>query len=529
MTRVVFTLFALSSLLMGCLRRPPAMAVPDALGVVTTEQGVIQGRGEVPYVAFRGIPFAAPPLGERRFAPPEPVAPHEGVLDAQQLRSPCLQRPGIIADGRGQEDCLYLNVFRPRRKGTFPVMVWIHGGGFVIGSPKRYDPAALVAEHDVVVVTTSYRLGILGFLAHPELADANGDSGNYGLMDQQAALRWVQRNIAGFGGDPSNVTLFGESAGGLSVLSHLVSPGSEGLFHRAIVQSGAYSLQTPTREEAEAMGAELAAALDCADAACLRSRSERQIRRAQRGDRFFRPTLHSSVLPRSLGDAVADGAFHRVPVLIGTTLDEWRLFVALRRGLLGRRPHPRHVRAEIEDTFPREELGPDVVDTIASAYPLADYGEGKDGLSYTLGALGTDAIFTCPSLRLVAGFAAHTDTYVYEFADRDSPSLLPISMGFELGAAHAFELQYLFASRAERAKRMTPESLALADAMTDYWAAFARSGDPNTTRGELPAWPLAGAGGLSLDTPSSRPLQLEDLATAHRCQLWETLEDRARL
>lgn len=238
-------LFVLA-LLVGCAKQAGVapLATPSLLDVSTTE-GAVRGVAEASYIAFRGIPYAAAPVGPLRFRPPEPLPPrHDQVLAAEDFGSACVQNGRLLGTGTGGEDCLFVNVFRPREPGTYPVMVWIHGGAFELGAADRYDPPALV-EQGVVVVTLNYRLGVLGFLAHPALTAEGGASGDYGLLDQQAAMRWVVDNIAGFGGDPSNITLFGESAGGASVLAHLVSPTSEGLFHKAIVQSGAYARRTP--------------------------------------------------------------------------------------------------------------------------------------------------------------------------------------------------------------------------------------------------------------------------------------------
>lgn len=207
-------------------------------------------------LAFRGIRYAKPPVRELRFAPPQPVEKPTGIVVADKFGSACPQYKSAFGPESLEEDCLFLNVYVPKAgEGPFPVMVWIHGGAFVAGSGgPEYDPSRLVAQ-GVVVVTINYRLGPLGFLAHRDLTnEQDGGSGNYGLMDQQLALRWVQDNISTFGGDPNNVTIFGESAGGLSVLSHVVSPKAQGLFQRAIVQSGSYDAISRTLAAAEQAG-----------------------------------------------------------------------------------------------------------------------------------------------------------------------------------------------------------------------------------------------------------------------------------
>src|SRR5580693_3890236 len=210
--------------------------------IVPTSDGAVRGTTAGAVDEFLGIPYAAPPIGHLRWRPPQPPARWRGVRDATQFGPSCPQAASAFSPpGPFSEDCLYLNVSTPtlRPGASRPVLVWIHGGGFTQDSGRNYDPATLAAD-GIVVVTINYRLGALGFLAHPALASRpGGPAGNYGLMDQQAALRWVQANISRFGGNPRNVTIAGESAGGLSVLAQLVSRGSRGLFQRAIVQSGA--------------------------------------------------------------------------------------------------------------------------------------------------------------------------------------------------------------------------------------------------------------------------------------------------
>ncbi len=246
--------------------------------VAFTADGAVRGTVAGGTDEFLGIPYAAPPVGPLRWRPPQPADRWHGVRDATTFAPHCPQQASPFGVASVSEDCLYLNVFAPaggRPGGGRPVMVWIHGGALVTGESDDYDPAKLVSN-GTVVVTINYRLGALGFLAHPALADRpGGPSGNYGLMDQQAALRWVQRNIRQFGGDPRNVTIFGESAGGLSVLSQLDSPGADGLFQRAIVQSGAYNLTQTPLATAEAAGEAFAATAGCASqtAACLFRRS----------------------------------------------------------------------------------------------------------------------------------------------------------------------------------------------------------------------------------------------------------------
>src|ERR1700733_5873680 len=290
--------------------------------------GGVRGLASGAVYEFLGAPYAAPPVGALRGQPPQPAASWAGVRDATKFAPHCPQLASPFGQASTSEDCLYLNVFTPRAGGNHPVMVWIHGGALVTGESDDYAPAGLVAD-GVTVVTINYRLGALGFLAHPALADGKGQSGDYGLMDQQAALRWVQRNIARFGGDPRDVTLFGESAGGLSTLSQVASPQAKGLFERAIVESGSYNLTQTPLASAETAGEAFATKAGCASqtAACLRSLPVSTIL-ANEDSAGYTPNINSEVLPESLGTAFATGNFNRVPVINGTNRDEWRLFVA---------------------------------------------------------------------------------------------------------------------------------------------------------------------------------------------------------
>ena len=300
--------------------------------VVGTSNGAVRGLANGAVDEFLGIPYAAPPVGALRWRPPQPAARWSGVRDATQFGSHCPQVASPFGEASTSENCLFLNVFTPSRQRDrrhSPVMVWIHGGALVTGGSDDYLPTNLVQD-GVTVVTINYRLGALGFLAHPALADANGQSGDYGLMDQQAALRWVKRNIAGFGGDPRNVTIFGESAGGLSTLSQVASPQARGLFEKAIVESGSYNLTQASLASAESAGEAFAAQAGCASqtAACLRGLPVSTIL-ANEDAGGYTPNINTEVLPESLGTAFATGNFNRVPIINGTNHDEWRLFVAL--------------------------------------------------------------------------------------------------------------------------------------------------------------------------------------------------------
>src|SRR4051812_13666017 len=320
-----------------------AVVYGPLMTVVDTTSGKLEGLAEGGLHVFRGIPFAAPPVGDLRLRPPRPVEPWAGVRPANEFgcwapqNSPATTLSGQLP-GAQAEDCLSLNVWTPATDGARrPVLVWIHGGGFIGGSGAMnlYAGAPLAARGDVVIVTVNYRLGILGFLAHSELADddAEGATGNWGLLDQVAALRWVRDNIAGFGGDPDNVTVFGESAGGMSVSDLLAMPSARGLFRRAIVQSGPPNAVTMDR--AEEVTAKLVAELGVGSPTALRDIPTQALLDAQAALLAERrsaglpllPVVDDVTMPIAPQRAIADGAARDIALLIGTNRDEAKMFM----------------------------------------------------------------------------------------------------------------------------------------------------------------------------------------------------------
>ena len=410
---------------------------------------------------------------------------------------------------------MYLNVFAPagHRAGR-PVMVWIHGGGLVNGASDQFDPAALV-RHGVIVVTVNYRLGALGFLAHPALAaQPGGSSGDYGLMDQQAALRWVRRDIGAFGGDARDVTLFGQSAGGLSVLSQLASPGARGLFTRAIVESGAYSPVQPSLAAAETTGEQFAAAAGCADqtAACLRNLPVSTIL-ANQNSRGYTPDIDGLVLIEPLSSAFAAGRFARVPVLDGTNHDEYRQFVAsleLSGTPISSVSYQPFIVGMLEVVF---GVSPQAAVADASAivgrYPLSAFPSPALALS----AVGTDADYACTALAADSSIARFVPTYAYEFNDENAPPPPSPPVSFPYGAEHSAEVQYLF----NLPGKLSPAQLRLADTMQRYWTAFATQGSPSSL------WPSFDRTGLVQSLVPPAPTPETDFATAHHCAFWHGL------
>ncbi len=504
-----------------------ALAAPKA-PVAATDTGPVRGALSGGIDRWLGIPYAAAPVGDLRFRPPQRATRWTGVRDATQFANHCPQIAGPFGLASTTEDCLYLNVFTPAR-GTdalpedelLPVMFWIHGGALRVGESDGYDPTRLV-QQGVVVVTINYRLGVLGFLAHPALTAESTDhvSGNYGILDQQAALRWVQRNIASFGGDPSRVTIFGESAGGLSVHTHLASPLSRGLFQGAIVESGAYALSQLPLASDEAQGVTTAAAAGCAaqTAACLRGASVETLLEAYETThpQTTIPTVDGKVLTQSVGAAFTSGQFNQVPVMEGSNHDEWRLFVPLEFDFV---TGPVTAAGYIPAIAATLGVPLSTASFLASFYPLAAYASPDIALS----ALGTDALFACNSRKSARLISQFVPTYAYEFNDPNAPQrfLPPASMPY--ASAHASEIQYIFdlppTDLVQNPPALTASQQQLAAAMVAYWTNFAKTGSPNWLGSPVwPAYTRTGDQIQSLAPPT--PSTTTGFAADHKCAVW---------
>jgi para-nitrobenzyl esterase len=511
-------------------KAPPAYAGPLDAAVVHTSMGPLRGMAAADYRLFQGIPYAAPPVGPLRWQPPRPAARWSGVLDASKPGPQCMQDTGRDphAGKPTSENCLTLNVWTPtspRGKGIGkrPVMVWIHGGGFVNGSGDIYYSRWLASKGQIVVVTINYRLGALGFLAHPSLGPRN-DVGNYGLADQQAALRWVRDNITVFGGDPRKVTIAGESAGGMSVCDHLVAPGSAGLFRAAIIQSAPCQAQAdlPTGRR---HSLDYAASVGCHDpataAACLRALPASELDRPPwyffvgDSDALSGPITGTVALPDSPVAAFAAGRAARVPVMIGVNHDEFTMFAALRylkygRGL--RSAEYPHVLAAI--------FGPDGAPVLAH-YPPDRYG-GDVSLAYS--AAVTDGVFACPADRLAESLGGGAPVYTYEFDDAHAPAPGPLRhVPFPVGASHSLELRYLF--NVGGTPPLDPGQGALSDQMISYWTHFVTNGAPKAPR--QPAWPANGSDPGHQVWMSLRPDGSRTVSTfgeSHQCPFWASLK-----
>ena len=472
-------LLALGALLTG-LPANAAMITSrlSHLNEVKTTSGLVIG-GADDVVAFMGIPYAAPPVGPLRWRPPQPAPAWSQPLVANKVGPICMQKYDAKDNGVGpppmSEDCLTLNVWRPfvESDHALPVMVWIHGGGFVNGSGTAalYDGSAL-ARQGVVVVTLNYRLGRFGFFAHPALdREHPGEPvGNYGLMDQIAALKWVRDNIDGFGGDPAEVTVFGESAGGISVNQLMVSPAARGLFKAAITESGVGREYSVRLHEANPMGAPSAEAAGEAfakslgvtgdDAASLRAISAEKILAA--GDpaplNGSGPIIDGQVVPMDVADAFARGLEAKIPFIVGSNSLEFPVPPAGVEKLLGSVAH----------------LTPDQRAKIEAAY--------GDKAAFAQNIV-SDVIFTEPARHLAALHAKNGQAvWLYRFS-----VLSPAVRGVLKGAVHASERQYVFQTLAASPWPTGESDKAAATAMSAYWTNFAKTGDPNG--GGLPSWP----------------------------------------
>ncbi len=468
--------------------------------------GRLEGRRAEGVDRFLGIPFAQPPTGARRFRPPEPAAPWSGVRTADAFGLVAPQNaldagalPGMQVGPQG-EDCLSLNVYTPAADaGRRPVMVWIHGGAFMIGAGSQliYDGAALARRGDVVVVTINYRMGALGFLdLETCLGGEFAGSGNVGLLDQIAALAWVRENIERFGGDPHNVTIFGESAGGMSVGTLLGCPAARGLFQRAIPQSGA-AHNAHDRETSARVADYFLRALGTRDARALRDAPVERILAAQLQCSLhvgelgvllaFQPCAGHAELPEPPLAAVRAGSAAGVSTLIGTTRDEWRLFEFL---------DPRFGSMDDAGFLAR------AVQRVGEAAPVLTDVYRKDAPEAApvdhFSAFETDRVFRVPAVRLADAQAAHGPVYGYEFA---WPS--PARRG-ALGACHAIDIPFVFgtlgAPDMAAFSGSGPAAERLSEAVIDAWAAFARGGDPACAA--IPRWPR--------HDPATRPTLIID-------------------
>lgn len=488
--------------------------------VVRTDNGLVSGRAADGYDVYSGIPFAAAPVGRLRWQPPRPAQSWPGVREATKPSTRCAQTSG---GGRpsDEEDCLHLDVTTPTTSGRKPVMVWLHGGGNSFMNASDFDPHRLAVGGNVVVVSINFRLGVFGNFGLPQL----GDAPTFGLEDQQAALRWVRRNAAAFGGDPTNVTLFGESGGGYDVCAQLTSPGARGLFRRAIIQSGSCSMTWPVNgiklgdpagspwismQQLRSQGTDIAAKVGCTNVRtqlqCLRGVPAATLKAAGPTAVTTPVGYGNRTLPERPDGALKAGHFPRIPIMSGTTKDE----AALTAGFIP----DNQLRYS---SLLRDEFGSPAVARIQAHYPAKDT-DSWAVRAVALTAAHTDRVWACGHLADDRLLSKHTTTYTYEFADRDAPvGFFTFPTEFPHRAYHSSEVTYFFDQGFPFSFR--PDQQLLSDQLIRYWARFAATGDPNQPG--QPRWaPFDGDNAQSLAPGAIGRINLN---TTHNCAFWSTV------
>jgi para-nitrobenzyl esterase len=455
---------------------------------VKTGNGTVEGKQAGPVRAFLGIPFAAPPVGDLRWKPPMPAATWKGVRKATEFGSRCLQNnvfgDMVFRDAAASEDCLTLNVWTPTRdaKEKLPVMVWIYGGGFAAGgSSEARQDGTVLAQQNVVVVSMNYRLGIFGFFVHPELAkeSPHGAAGNYGLMDQRAALQWVQENIGAFGGDAGNVTIFGESAGSFSVSAQMASPISKGLFQKAIGESGSAfpgsALKFGAMSERAEKDSKLASSvLGVSTLAELRAVNADKLLTSffKPGGGFdFPPDIDGYFLPQSLKDIFAAGKQNDVPMIAGWNHDEGSFEMGRQKPTL----------VSLQETATKD-FG-DKSEDFLKVYSAADDSQAaRVNEDYAGDKFIAFSTWRWLDAQLQTG---SKPVYRYRF-DAAPPPIGPNAP--DMGAYHSAEIEYVFSALDSKEKvPWRPSDRKLSEQMQKYWSNFAKTGDPNGAG--LPEWP----------------------------------------
>ncbi|MFI7061012.1 carboxylesterase/lipase family protein [Kribbella sp. NPDC050124] len=491
--------------------------------VVRTDNGLIRGEAKSMVTSYKGIPYAAPPVGNLRWQAPQAAASWKGVRDATQFGGSCVQGTGWdpgYDKPTLTEDCLYLNVYVPSnaKKKNLPVFVWNHGGGNTGGAGRDTNPDKFVTREDVVYVTINYRLGAMGYLLTPALEqDAKGAAGNFGILDQQAALRWVQKNIRAFGGDPDNVTLAGQSAGASNTVVQLASPGARGLFDRAILQSGGGNparTLTAARDSGERFAAELGCAPGAAQVSCLRSKSPAEVLATQQKVSTSGAVAGTAILPVDPVELMKAGKLTKLPVISGGTSDESQQSVFGAYDYRGNPITPQQLDSLITTTYPGGAA------QVKAAYPAADY----KSPTVAWGAIQSDQR-ACRDQTLRERLAANTKAYVYEFAEKNPPaftSIWRLNTDYPFGATHVNDLGYLW-DYLGTALPFSTQQVDLSNQMISYWGSFARDGDPNTSL--TPTWPQYESQGnlLQFKAPSAERVGHAQIDSEHNCTLWDAV------
>jgi para-nitrobenzyl esterase len=542
-----------------------ASAVASTL--VETASGWVQGKTAGSVDQWLGIRYAASPAGTGRWTPPKPPGSYSARQNptvATQFGPPCPQNTSQFGNSiplpippntvpvpgsADSEDCLFLNVYAPagqraNDREPLPVLFWIHGGSNEYGEGSTYDPTPLVTQGHIIVVTINYRLGALGWLAHPLLDGGENSSGNYGLMDQQFAMRWVSRNIAAFGGDPHKVTIAGESAGAFDTCSHLASPTAAGLFRGAIIESACIIFQYPQAVLQAVSGVPFVNALGCATLACLQAAPVSAVLAAELPLGWVNVVgPNVPTLPVTPQQAFSDDNFNKVPVIQGTNLDEGRLFVPLFNGVVTSDTYA----SVVTDLFAAYNPALATLAAIEKHYPIANY--SKDGAAAAPGeavaAIVTDSLFACTARTADQLLSQHVPVWAYEFKDTKAPELFNLPTVFPYGATHASELQFIFDPNAFFPNvdypvptdpfPLSPEEQPLSRDMVRYWTNFVATLDPNRSGTAWKPDPVGGGGQRNGDfwrrydstsddvqaliTPHPHPEF--DFGTEHQCAFWE--------
>lgn len=503
----------------GAAQAEPAKATQ----IVVISGGPVQGIVASGVDEFLGIPYAAPPVGDRRWQPPLDAPSWSDTLQTTKFANTCPQEQrGIFASPSVTEDCLYLNVYTPnagaKRAARRPVMVWFYGGGLFSGESNDYDGSALALRGDVVVVTLNYRVGALGFFSHKAINAEGHPFANYGIMDQQFALKWVKRNIAAFGGDPGNVTIFGQSGGATAIMANLVSPTAAGLFQRAINESGTHIAPMP-QDAALKASEDFASAAGCGDqsAKCLRALTVEQVLSNQKflvaliAPDF--PVVDGTIITDTAFDAFSKGQFNRVPILTGLVRDEQAFFL----------PEANTGVPLSAESFNRDLASFGAANTakLSAQYPLPSYP------SPSLADIALQQGFkACTARQLDRAWAQYVPVFAYQFNDRTAPSYFH-ELSYPMRAYHTSELQYLFPLF--HGGQGTPHPLnaaqkRLSNEIIAYWTSFARHGVPQEAGGAAKRWTRYSDDAdnvYSLDLPA--PKMTKAYGEQNDCGLWDTV------
>ncbi|WP_330181440.1 carboxylesterase family protein [Nocardia sp. NBC_01503] len=508
----------------------PVGATPEgdsANPIATVTTGAVRGIHADGIDQYLGIPFAASTAGADRFAPPRPAPSWTGVRPADTHGPQCPQSPPLpnLPDLQpSSEDCLSIDLYVPEHASgaTLPVMVWLYGGAFVLGSNAQYDsPARLVREGQVIVAVPNYRVGPFGFLALPELAAADGGStGTYGTLDQQAALRWIRDNAPAFGGDPGNVTLFGESAGGMSVCTQLASPSARGLYAKAIVESGSCArspLAPPTTATAYQRSGDYAASLGCGDPAtrlpCLRALPVDRLLSSPTTALntmavTWSPVRDDVVITSTPEDALADGVARGVPLIVGSNAGEGATFLLLLDYLHGTVPGASDYRTWVRGLFDDATTA-----RVLARYPLPEFDSPTAAKTQVI----TDGFFACPALFTTRA-ARRGGATVWQYQFNDAPlgwnPLLP-------GAFHGAEVPYVFSALMGVHIPLPASADLLSLHIQQSWAHFAHTGDPRTS--DFTPWP-SDTSTTTLELGSDRVSLGDNFSQQHRCDLWSDID-----